>query len=92
MYFKAVELCFFGGGLFRTTPTAYGSSQARGQIGAAAAGLHSHGNAGSLIHGVRPGIEPASSWELGGFVSSEPQWELQAWGLHHHPGPSRQCG
>ena len=28
--------CFF----FRTTPMAYGGSQARGQIGAAAAGLH----------------------------------------------------
>ena len=23
-----------------------------------------HGNAGSLTHGVRPGIEPASSWIL----------------------------
>ena len=48
--------------LFRTTPTAYGGSQARGRIGAVAAGLcqsHSnvfvtyttaHGNAGSLTH------------------------------------------
>ena len=33
---------------FRAAPVAYGSSQARGQIGAAAASLyHSHSNAGS---------------------------------------------
>jgi len=32
-------------------PTAYGSSQARGQIGAAAAGLcHSHGHTGPKLH------------------------------------------
>ena len=34
--------------LFRATPAAFGNSQARGQIGAAAAGLHhSHSNSGS---------------------------------------------
>ena len=34
--------------LFRAAPTAYGSSHARGQIGAVAAGLHhSNSNAGS---------------------------------------------
>ena len=34
--------------LFRAAPVAYGGSQARGQIGAIAAGLHhSHSNAGS---------------------------------------------
>ena len=34
--------------LFRVTPVAYGSSQARGQIGAVAAGLyHGHSNARS---------------------------------------------
>ena len=39
---------FFVFYLFRATPTAYGDLQARGQIGAAAAGLcHSHSNAGS---------------------------------------------
>ena len=37
---------------------------------------HSSGNAGSLIHWARPGIEPASSWILVSFVTSEPQWEL----------------
>ena len=37
--------------LFRATPAVYGGSQARGQIGAAAAGLHhSHSNTGSLAH------------------------------------------
>ena len=37
--------------LFMFMPMAYGSSQARGQIGAAAAGLcHSHGNVRSLTH------------------------------------------
>ena len=37
--------------LFRAAPTAYGSSQTRGQIGAAAAGLHhSHSNARSEPH------------------------------------------
>ena len=37
--------------LFRAVPAAYGSSQARGRIGAAAAGLrHRHSNAGSELH------------------------------------------
>ena len=36
--------------LFRTTPMAYGGSQARGQIGAVAANLyHSHSNAKSEL-------------------------------------------
>ena len=35
--------------LLRATPVAYGSSQARGQIGAAAASLH-HSNVGSEAH------------------------------------------
>ena len=44
------RLAFFFG-LFRATPIAYGGSQARGLIGAAAAGLyHSHSNAGSEPH------------------------------------------
>ena len=43
IYYLFIYIC-----LFRTTPVAYGSSQARDQIGAAAAGLHhSHSNAGS---------------------------------------------
>ena len=44
----AFFLSFF---LFMAAPAASGSSQARGQIGAAAAGLyHSHGNSGSQVH------------------------------------------
>ena len=49
------------------TSAAYGNSQARGQIGAAAAGIHhshnnngtcatAHSSAGSLTHCARPGI------------------------------------
>ena len=61
---------------------AYGGPQARGTIGAVAASLHhshswatsstyttAHGNARSLIHWVRPGIKPASSWRLIEFVN-----------------------
>ena len=44
-------LFFFFFWLFSTVPTAYGSSQARGLIRAAAGGLHpSHGNARSELH------------------------------------------
>ena len=58
-------------------PAAYGSSQARGQIEAAAANLcHSQSNAistcssaRSLRHRARPGIEPTSSWILAGFLT-----------------------
>ena len=54
---------FFSFGIFKATPVAYGSSQGRSQIGIAAASLHhSHSNARSLTHWVRPRIEPASSW------------------------------
>ena len=35
-----------------------------------------HGNARSLTHWERPGIEPASSWMLLRFVSTDPQREL----------------
>ena len=31
-----------------------------------------HGNARSLTHGARPGIEPGSLWVLVGFVTTEP--------------------
>ena len=51
--------------LFRATPMAYGSSQARSWIRTTVASLHhSHSNAGSLAHWARPGIQPASSWIL----------------------------
>ena len=34
-----------------------------------------HSNAASLTHQARPGIEPAISWFLVGFVSTAPRWE-----------------
>ena len=77
---------------FRAAPAAYGGSQATGLIGAVAAGLHtatarpdtsgvcdlhhSSRQRGSLTHWTRPGIDPATSWILVGFISAEPQWEL----------------
>ena len=70
--------------LFRTEPIAYGSSQARGLIGAAAAGLSqnqamwikatsatytaAHSNVRSLTHWTRPGIEFTSSRILVSFM------------------------
>ena len=90
-----VELLLFCFVLFcfvTATPMAYGVSQARGRIGATAAGLHhSHSNAGSkphlglchsswqrqiLTHWVRPGIEPTTSCFLVRFTSTAPQQEL----------------
>ena len=42
---------------FRAAPATYGNSQARGQIGATAAGLHhSHNNAGSELR-LRPTLK-----------------------------------
>ena len=63
--------------LFRATPTAYGGSWSRGQIGAVATNLHhSHSNEVSLTPWVRPGVEPTSLWILVRFVSAEPRWNL----------------
>ena len=72
---------------------AYEYSQARGRIGATATGLHSHnnvgsklslrpytmahGSAGSLAHWAGPRMKPASLCILVGFVTTEPQRELQ---------------
>ena len=44
---------------------------------------HSSGQRWILNHWARPGIEPASSWILVGFVTTEPRWECQ----HHHCVP-----
>ena len=61
--------------LFRA---AYGSSQARGRVGAVAASLsQSHSNARSLTHWARPGIEPTTSWFIVRFISAAPWRELQ---------------
>ena len=70
--------------LFRPAPVPYGGSQVRGCIGPVAAGqiravsatyTTAQGNARSLIHWARPGMEPVSSWALVRFVSAEPWWE-----------------
>ena len=37
---------------------------------------HSPSHAGSFTHGARSGLEPASSWMLVRFVSTEPGQEL----------------
>ena len=81
---SANRLFFFF--LFRVTPAAYGSTQARGWIRAADASLsHSHSGSQSclwptpqlttipdpLTHWARPGIESTSWWILVGFLT---QW------------------
>ena len=66
--------------LFRDTPTAYGGSQARGRIRAAAASLHhSHSNAGSEPH-LQPtsqlmAMPFAATWmDLRIIILSEVAW------------------
>ena len=55
LFLKHTDL-FFVFCLFRVTPMAYGSSQARSQMGATAASLcHSHSNVGS-----KPSLQPTS--------------------------------
>ena len=59
------QLFFLGG----CSGSAYGSSQARSQIKAAAAGLrHSHSNTRSLTHWAGPRIKPMPSWFLVGLL------------------------
>ena len=50
--------------------------QQRGIWASSATYNTAHGNAWSLTHWTRPGIEPASSWILVRFVSTVPEWEL----------------
>ena len=80
-WYLRVVFFFFSFYLFlRAVPSAYGSSQARGQIRAPAASLHHsrgntrsklsstyaapRGNTRSLTHWVRPRIKPSFSWTL----------------------------
>ena len=69
---------------FWTAGAAYGISQVSGkspqpqqcQIWAVSATyIATYGNARSLSHWMRPGMEPTSSWILVRFLSAEPQWE-----------------
>ena len=70
-YFYLFLFCFF-----RATPAAYGDSQARGQIGAAAASLqHSHSNVGSEIglhlrHVKVPRLGAESELQLPAYVTA----------------------
>ena len=51
LYYTGIKYNLFVFCLFRAAPTAYGGSQARGPVGAVAAGLHNcHGNARSEPH------------------------------------------
>ena len=69
-----VLFCFL---LFRATPAAYGSSQARGCIGAAAAGpRHSHSNVGS-----KPRLQPIPQL----MATLDPQPTERGQGLNLHP-------
>ena len=62
---------------FRAAPTACGSSQARDRIEPAAASLCPQPQQfNPLTHWARPGIEPASSWIIAGFVTTKPQQEF----------------
>ena len=69
---------------FKVTPAACGSSHPRFQIRVAAASQHqSHSNPGYELclqptHSLQGlGIKPVSSYILVGFVTADPQWELQ---------------
>ena len=91
-YSLTCSLILFYFCLFRASPTAYGSSQAKGLIRAEAADLcHSHSNTGlscicALHHSSRQcwildplsrlGIKPTSSWILVIFITAEPQQKL----------------
>ena len=88
-------VCFFffssGSWLFKATHEAYGSSQAKGEIGVVAAGLYHtamqdpsricnpyHSSQQHQILNLlgEARIKPKSSWILVRFVTAEPQWEL----------------
>ena len=90
-------------------PQQYGGSQARGLIGAVATCLpqsHSnsgskpclwptpaHGNAISLTHWERPGIEPTTSWFLVRFINHCTTMGTPGWNFHskRYKHPYVQC-
>ena len=68
--FPFLSFFFFFFFIFRAAPIAYGGSQAKGSNWSCSYSLHhSHSNARSLTHRVRPEIKPASSWIPVGFVT-----------------------
>ena len=88
LFFLSLSLFFL---LFQATHEAYGSSQAKGEIGVVAAGLYHtamqdpsricnpyHSSQQHQILNLlgEARIKPKSSWILVRFVTAEPQWEL----------------
>ena len=73
MIFLYLKKNFFFFAISWATPAAYGGSQARGLIGAVAAGLHqSHSNAGSEPH-LQPTPQlTATATEQGQGLNSQP--------------------
>ena len=59
-------------------PPAYATATALRDLSLVCDLHQAHGNAGSLTHWARPGIQPMSSWILVGFVSTAPRRELHA--------------
>ena len=69
--------------LFRAAPTAYESSQARGQIRDAAASLHHSSRQPQILKTLsKAGFKPESSQILVGFLTTEPQQELPDLGFN----------
>ena len=70
----AIAFFFF---LFRAAPMAYGGSRlgVKSELQLPTY-TTAHGNARTLTHGSRPGMEPATSWFLVRFVFAAPWWEL----------------
>ena len=44
--------------------------------------LHHSSQQCRILNPLRPGMEPASSWILVGFISTTPQWELPRWSFY----------
>jgi len=90
---------FFFFCLFRATPVAYGSSQARGQIGATAAShSHSHNNPWSEQH-LWPITQLMATWILNPVneardqthVLMDPSWFCYCWATTGTPSPLFFC-
>ena len=78
--FRAAPVAYGGSqarGLIQAVATSLHHSHSNaGSRAASATYTAAHGNTGSLIHWVRPGIKPTSSWVLVGFITTEPQWDF----------------
>ena len=82
LLFRAT-LAAYGGSQARgligaTAATATGATATPFKISATSANCTTaHGNARSLIHRARPGIEATPSWFVVRFISTVPRWELR---------------